>query len=408
MSADAPFLGCPSRSAEDVRVAPANILVVDDMSANLEVLTGMLKARGHRVRPVPSGKLALRAAANDPPELILLDIVMPEMDGFEVCRQLKANEALKGIPVIFISALKEPMDKVTAFSVGGVDYVTKPFQYEEVQARVDVQLRVRRLQAELERHNRHLEELVRQRTGELEQAHERLGILDKAKSDFLNLIAHELRTPLNGILGVAELVLDSSVPDPAAEEMRSLFRVARARMLTILNDALLLTRLDVANEAFRPVPVPLLDVLDAALESVADFARARDVRFAFLPAYEICVLGDRKLLAKAMSSLLETAVKFSTPGRDLCLPIEPAPGGRLQIRVVASGRAIPDALVPRFFEVFSIADPITPGGDLGLGPAVADRIIRLFGGSVTVENQTPPGIVLKIVLRSSEGAAGND
>ncbi|OGV74769.1 MAG: hypothetical protein A3K19_11045 [Lentisphaerae bacterium RIFOXYB12_FULL_65_16] len=405
MSDDASSHDCPSRPAHTVPVARGDIVIVDDTPANLEVLAGVLKAQGYRVRPVPSGRLALQAAENEPPDLILLDIVMPEMDGFEVCRQLKANEALKGIPVIFLSALRDPLDKVKAFSVGGVDYVTKPFQCEEVQARVDIQFRVRRLQAELERHNRHLEESVRQRTRELEQAHERLAILDKAKSDFLNLIAHELRTPLSGILGIAELVMDSSASDPIDDEMRSLFRVARARMLAILDDALLLTRLDVANEAFRSAPVPLDEVLDAAVESAAGFAHAREVCFGPFPAADVRILGERKLLAKAVSSLLETAVKFSNPGGNVCLSCEPAPAGQVQIRVTASGRAIPDALVPRFFEVFSIADPITPGGDLGLGPPVANRIIRLFGGSVTVENLSPPGIVLRIVLRSPDGLA---
>src|SRR5438270_7015171 len=97
---------------------PASILVVDDAPANLQVLVGMLKDRGFKARPVPSGKLALRAARKDPPDLILLDINMPGMDGYEVCEQLKADDRLRGVPVIFLSALSEPVDKVKAFAVG--------------------------------------------------------------------------------------------------------------------------------------------------------------------------------------------------------------------------------------------------------------------------------------------------
>ncbi len=107
---------------------PAGILIVDDTPANLQVLAGMLKDRGYKVRPVPGGKLALLAARRDPPDLILLDINMPEMNGYEVCERLKADDELRGIPVIFISALTEPLDKVKAFAIGGVDYLTKPFQ----------------------------------------------------------------------------------------------------------------------------------------------------------------------------------------------------------------------------------------------------------------------------------------
>ena len=132
------------------------ILVVDDTPANLQVLAGMLKDRGYKVRPVPSGKLALLAAERDPPDLILLDINMPEMNGYEVCEHLKADDELKGIPVIFISALTEQLDKVKAFAIGGVDYLTKPFQMEELHARVETHLKLRRLQIELEETNARL------------------------------------------------------------------------------------------------------------------------------------------------------------------------------------------------------------------------------------------------------------
>ena len=135
---------------------PASILAVDDTPANLQVLAGMLKDRGYKVRPVPSGKLALLAAQRDPPDLILLDINMPEMNGYQVCEQLKADENLKGIPVIFISALTEQLDKVKAFAIGGVDYITKPFQMEELHARVETHLKLRRLQVELEVSNERL------------------------------------------------------------------------------------------------------------------------------------------------------------------------------------------------------------------------------------------------------------
>ncbi len=148
----------------------ASILVVDDISANLQVLTGMLKARGYKVRPVPGGKLALLAARKDPPDLILLDINMPEMNGYEVCQQLKADETLKRIPVIFISALNENLDKVNAFAIGGVDYITKPFQMEELHARVETHLKIRRLQVELEETNSRLEKANGRMTHDLEAA----------------------------------------------------------------------------------------------------------------------------------------------------------------------------------------------------------------------------------------------
>jgi putative two-component system response regulator len=149
--------------------APENttIMVVDDTPANLELLQDMLDNKGYRVLAFPNGKMALSAAAKNPPDLILLDINMPEMDGFEVCEHLKADAVLKEIPVLFISALTETEDKVKAFSVGGVDYVTKPFQFEEVQARVKTHLHLRSLQMELEKYNLHLEALVKDKIAEI-------------------------------------------------------------------------------------------------------------------------------------------------------------------------------------------------------------------------------------------------
>src|SRR5580658_4738030 len=123
MNAEKPITGAGHR---------ASILVVDDTPANLQVLAGMLKDRGYKVRPVPSGRMALEAARRHPPDLILLDINMPEMNGYAVCEQLKADDRLRGVPVIFISALTEPLDKVKAFATGGLDYITKPFQMEEL------------------------------------------------------------------------------------------------------------------------------------------------------------------------------------------------------------------------------------------------------------------------------------
>src|SRR3954470_4397897 len=149
---------------------PASILTVDDTPANLQVLAGMLKDRGYKVRPVPSGKLALAAAQRDPPDLILLDINMPDMNGYQVCEHLKADRVLKGIPIIFISALTEQLDKVKAFATGGVDYITKPFQMEELHARVETHLKLRRLQIELEKTNSLLEVANRRMSDDLKAA----------------------------------------------------------------------------------------------------------------------------------------------------------------------------------------------------------------------------------------------
>lgn len=138
----------------------ASILVVDDTHANLHFLTKVLTERGYGVRPVSEASLALSSAKTNPPDLILLDIVMPDMSGYGICKELKADERTRDVPIIFISALHEVFDKVKAFSLGGVDYITKPFQPEEVLARIETQLELRNLQKRLEEKNAQLQEAL--------------------------------------------------------------------------------------------------------------------------------------------------------------------------------------------------------------------------------------------------------
>lgn len=142
-------------------------MVIDDTPANLGLLEDMLVSNGFDVAAFPRGAMALAAAAQEPPDLILLDIMMPEMDGYEVCRRLKADASTQSIPVIFISALDATESKLRAFTDGGVDYVTKPLQQEEVLARVRTHLKLREMQRELERHNHDLENLVAEKMKEI-------------------------------------------------------------------------------------------------------------------------------------------------------------------------------------------------------------------------------------------------
>ncbi|HCE44903.1 MAG TPA: hypothetical protein DET40_15285 [Lentisphaeria bacterium] len=176
----------------DSRIS-SSILIVDDLPANLLLLEKMFSERGYKTRTVSKSKMALQVALDEVPDLILLDINMPEMNGYELCAQLKANAVLKDIPVIFISAMDGTIDKVKAFNTGGVDYVTNPFQLEEVEARVYTHLELRRIQIELENRNRQLEENC-----------EKLKKLEDLQDKLTQMLVHDMRSSLIDITGYLE------------------------------------------------------------------------------------------------------------------------------------------------------------------------------------------------------------
>jgi two-component system, sensor histidine kinase and response regulator len=381
----------------DPLVPQGSIMVVDDNPENLKLLEEMLREDGYEVRSFPRGRLALAAADQEPPDLILLDINMPEMNGYEVCGQLKATRELADIPVIFLSALHETEDKVKAFRSGAVDYISKPFQFEEVQARVETHLKLHELRRQLKLQNERLEEAVAARTRELAEANERLTILDSSKNDFLSLISHEFRTPLNGVLGISEIILDEMPATAENRELREMFGQSRQRILSILDDALLLTQIDVNGGRFLPVPVSLDTALKRAVERTAALAEARRVTLSLPSAGAGFVLADEDLLVRALHALLETAVKFCADGETVRVSREAAPDVSSVI-IDSQGWTIPRAALPKFFDLFSISESSTPGGDLGFGPPVAYRILAFLGASVRVANQEA-GIRLIVSLR---------
>ncbi len=354
-----------------------NILIVDDMPANVLLLVRMLTQRGYQTRPVASGKLALEAARTEPPDLILLDINMPEMNGYEVCGQLKADAALKDIPVIFLSALNEEIDKVKAFSMGGVDYVTKPFQLEEVHARVETHLRLRSLQRQLSEQNKNLERLVLERTRELAQAYERVRELGSLKNDYLAMISHEIRTPAAGILGVGELLLDLC---PASEDRTlyaDLFKQSCLRLLNLIDDATLIADMQkLTLKSGVAISFPnLLKEVRVALP---------DIRILIEPSATLNTVflkGYPPLLKKALESLILLVVSFSLDKQSAPMTVTDEVGV-LRVWLVLDDLSLSDEQMADFFKIESDVRSASAAESLGLAPVVAHQIITSFGGEL--------------------------
>ncbi|MGC9451332.1 MAG: hybrid sensor histidine kinase/response regulator [Oceanipulchritudo sp.] len=376
------------------------ILAVDDEPSNLDVMIGLLNDR-YRVKVAVNGENALKlATAGRPPDLILLDILMPEMDGIEVCRALKEYRHLRDVPVIFISSLEEVEDKIKAFTSGGVDYVTKPFQPEELLARVNTHLTLRAVQQQLEEHNNQLDELVRRKSRELAEAHDRLELVGRTKGEFLKLISHELRTPANGILGIADVIIESCSDSEDVIALKPYFQESRDRMISVLEDSLLLAEVDFSQKDFRTVPVSMSDMLAEVFKAATAFAAEQDVRIGAMPVCDTDVEGDQELFRMSLAALLKTAVVFSAPGEEVTVRCIDA-NTTITLVMEATGKTLDEEIIAAFFDLSSSARNGTRAEVLGLKPVVAERVISLYGGFVQMLNRNADGIAVSVTMKKA-------
>lgn len=355
----------------------STIMIVDDSPANLKLLLKLLRNEGHRVVAFVSGIQALAAAAASPPDLILLDIGMPEIDGFEVCRRLKADAVLRDIPVLFISALAETEDKVKAFAVGGADYVTKPFQPDEVHARVLTHLQNRRLQRCLRGHNEQLEQVVAERTAQLAQTHQRLLDLTQIKDDFLRMICHEIRTPANGVLAMGRMLADLC---PASEESSlycELFERSSARLLNLIEDAVTIADMHHLTQECRE-GISFSRLLDEVRAGHSDLRIA--LQLADAPE-SLFLRGEPALLTQALMSVVRLVSFFCL---DRCtVPLTGfVKDGRLCLHFAVDNLQLDSAQAADYFRIESTVRAISFAEQMGLAPVVAYRIVTAFGGEM--------------------------
>jgi signal transduction histidine kinase len=356
----------------------SDILIVDDTPANLRLLSQMLTERGYKVRAVLSGPQALMAAQAAPPDLILLDIRMPEMDGYEVCQRLKTGEQTRDIPVLFISALSETEDKIKAFTAGGVDYITKPFQFEEVLARVQTHLALRNLHRQLQAANA---ELARQ-IDELRARNEELDA-------FAHTVAHDLKNPLNQIVGYAEMLEQYYATLSSVERMKSVGGIARSgrKMNSIIEELLLLA--GVRKTEVRLVPVDMGQTIAQVQQRLTHLIKEYQAEIV-LPAAWPTALGYAPWIEEIWVNYLSNGCKYGgTPPR-LELGGDALPDGRARFWVRDNGDGLTSEEQSRLFTPFTRLDQARTRG-YGLGLSIARRIAEKLGGQVGVESDGAPG-----------------
>jgi two-component system sensor histidine kinase/response regulator len=363
-----------------------NILIVDDFPLNLQVLGAILGAEGYNVRPVPNGRLALRVAEKEKPDLILLDIMMPEMDGFEVCRQLKESQDLRDIPVIFISALNETSDIVRALKSGGVDYITKPFQIKEVTARVSTHLQIHQQRKEIEWQRRELQ------------------ILNAEKDKFYSIIAHDLRSPFMGFLGMTR-ILDEELPCLEMAEVRNTIKDMRSSAETVyglLEDLLQWARMEQGLIPFNPEEVQLRPIVDESMVTALEPAVMKGVEIIADVPDHLLVFADVNIVQTVIRNLVSNAVKFTPKGGKVTISARATGGNTVEISVKDSGIGMSRAMVDVLFRFGVETNRQGTEGEpsTGLGLIICKDLVEKHGGKLRAESEEGKGSDFTFTLPS--------
>jgi len=353
-------------------------MIVDDEPEHLTILESLLNQEGNNILSFSDGEMALNAAIEDPPDLILLDIRMPLMDGYTFCEHLKERSKIKDIPVIFLSALADLKDKIRAFEAGGVDYITKPFCESEVIARVNIHLQIREYQ-------RSLEALVADRTKKLSDAYERLKIWDDAKSLWLDMLSHEIRTPLNGLFGATQMIIDthpSCNPDFKEIVISSMDRINK-----LIDDAfiMVMAKVDSSDFVSQLVSIDIQDIMREIIDNVQSEVKDVEISFCSNNDFQLRVVADDLLLHRAIQDLVMTATKCIESGGKLLIEVRQENGFQW-IMLNSLGVILEKNEMDMFFTPFGQQSFHKGNADFGLGPALAKILINLFDGDVSIQN----------------------
>lgn len=351
------------------------VLIVDDTPANIDVLTEALHPLKVKVAVATSGEKALRVVSSLKPDLILLDVMMPGIDGFETCARLKAARETRDIPVIFVTAKTETQDILNGFKLGAVDYVVKPFRHEEVCARVRTHLELRRSQ-------------------------QQLTLLNQQKNKFLGMAAHDLRNPLAAVSSYIEDLIQEDKDLPTEERvpiLRSIYSTCH-EMLNLVNDLLDVSAIEAGHLELHKKRFNLAEVVNARVRMHVGAAARKCIVLLTELAPDVQIEGDPNRLVQVFDNLISNAIKFSPQQREVWIRIRQSDAG-VELVVQDQGPGITPEDQAKLFRDFQTlsARPTANEHSTGLGLAIVKKVIDAHGATIRVESV--PGQGASFIVR---------
>jgi signal transduction histidine kinase len=359
------------------------ILVVDDVQQNIQVVGTMLREAGYSIMPATSGETALQRIQKKLPDLILLDFMMPGMDGLEVCRRLKSDTATRQIPIIFLTASNEMEHLVQGLQAGAVDYVTKPFNPAELLARVRTHLELKHARDVILRYS------------------QALRVLNEEKNEFMGIAAHDLRSPLNAVKGYTELMLEDGELDREGQgDLLRRIHAATQRMVEMVQNLLDVNAIERGETKLNLAPADLASLLAGTVEMHRARAAAKQqIIHLENGASPVTVLTDRNVMVQVMDNLVSNAVKYSPPGKNIFVRLKPdAESVRVEVQDEGPGLSQDDQ--KKLFGKFARLSAKPTGGEhsTGLGLSIVKKMVEAMNGRVWCESEMGKGATFIVAM----------